>query len=350
MDNRSTDGEPRGRKRHRDKGRVTLSDVAREAGVAPITVSRALNTPQRVSEQVRARVDAAVEALGYVPNLIAGGLASAGTRVIPVIVPSLSILTFIEVVHGIQQTLESAGHQMLLASTDFDLDREAQLVNTVLGYSPSGVILTGLRHRPAVVERLREWGRPVIEIMEYGEDCIDMSVGVDGHALGRFMADYLAGKSYHRILFAGSNMERDYRARQRWQGFRDRLTELGLEADLLLEYEQPASYRIGVEALDAALAMPESPDAIHFSNDILATGALLEAQRRGVKVPEQIAVTGYLGLELGEFLNPPLTTLSVARMQMGVEAASMLLARLAGETPVPPRRDIGFNLVEGGSA
>lgn len=349
MDDRSSGNEPRGRKRHRAGGRVTLSDVAREAGVAPITVSRALNTPQRVSERVRARIDAAVETLGYVPNLIAGGLASAGTRVIPVIVPSLSILTFIEAVHGIQQTLERAGYQMLLASTDFDLDREAQLVNTVLGYSPSGVILTGLRHRPAVGERLREWGRPVVEIMEHGDNCIDMSVGVDGYALGRFMADYLVGRGYRRMLFAGSNMERDYRARQRWEGFRDQLATHALKADLL-EYAEAASYRVGVEALDAALALPEPPDAIHFSNDILATGALLEAQRRGVEVPQQIAITGYLGLELGEFLNPSLTTLSVARTQMGVEAASMLLARLDGEQPEPVQRDIGYALIERGSA
>ncbi len=147
----------RGRRRHRGNNRVTIEDVAKEAGAAPITVSRALNTPEKVSARLRERIDRAVEALGYVPNLIAGGLASAGTRVIPVVVPSLSILTFIEVIHGIQQTLEAAGYQVLLGSTDFDLDREAALIDSVLGYSPSGVILTGLRHRERAAHRLKAW-------------------------------------------------------------------------------------------------------------------------------------------------------------------------------------------------
>src|SRR5699024_382356 len=115
----------RERRRHRGGDRVTIQDVAWKAGVAPITVSRALKTPERVSSKLRERIDQAVASLGYVPNLIAGGLASAETRVIPVVVPSLSILTFIEVIHGIQQTLEQAGFQVLLGSTDFDLDREA---------------------------------------------------------------------------------------------------------------------------------------------------------------------------------------------------------------------------------
>ena len=151
----------RGRRRHQGVGRVTLGDVAKHAGVAPITVSRVMNNPDQVSEKLRKRVEAAVDALGYVPNLIAGGLASAGTRVIPVIVPSLSILTYIEVIHGIQQTLEDTGYQLLLGSTDFDLDREAALIDTVLGYSPSGIIIAGLRHHERAIKRLKACHRPV---------------------------------------------------------------------------------------------------------------------------------------------------------------------------------------------
>ncbi|MBY5927326.1 LacI family DNA-binding transcriptional regulator [Halomonas denitrificans] len=341
--------EGRSRKRHRGQGRVTLADVARQAGVAPITVSRALNTPGRVSEAVKARVDAAVEALGYVPNLIAGGLAAAGTRVIPVIVPSLAILTFIEVIDAIQKRLEAAGYQMLLATTDWDLDREAGLVDTVLGYSPSGVILTGLRHHPRVITRLKEWGRPVVEIMEVGEDPIDMNVGVDGLALGRAMARHLLDKGYRRIVFAGSHLGHDYRAAQRLEGHQQALAEAGLSKGPVLEYAEPASYAVGARALADLLAMTPRPDAVACSNDILASGILLAASKQGIRIPDELAVGGYLGLPLAEHLSPPLTTLAVARSDMGRQAAELLLQRLEGMTPAEPVRDLGFTLVEGGS-
>ena len=334
----------RERRRHQGDNRVTLKDVAREAGVAPITVSRALNTPENVSAGLRERIDNAVSALGYVPNLIAGGLASAGTRVIPVVVPSLSILTYIEVIHGIQQTLEPAGYQVLLGSTDFDLEREASLVDTVLGYSPSGMIMTGLRHRESAERRLKAWGRPLVEIMELGETCIDMNIGVENTEAGACMARHLVEQGYQRIAFLGTGMAHDYRARMRYEGHRQALKAAGIESDVLFQDDQPSSYEVGrklfLEALDAR------PDlqALHFANDNLAAGAILEANRIGVRVPQDIAIGGYLGLSLGEHLTPRLTTVTVPRYEMGVEAAKMLLAKLEGGSPASSRVDIGYEL------
>jgi len=336
---------PRGRRRHHGDNRVTIDDVAKEAGVAPITVSRALNTPDKVSSKLRARVDQAVTSLGYVPNLIAGGLASAGTRVIPVVVPSLSILTFIEVVHGIQQTLEDAGYQVLLGSTDFDLDRETSLIDSVLGYSPSGVILTGLKHNDSTVQRLKTWGRPVVEIMELGLPCIDMNVGVDNARAGACMAQHLLDRGYRRIAFLGVGMARDYRARQRFEGHREVLAAAGVESDLLFTSEEPSSYAAGRRVFLEALAARPDLDALHFANDNLAAGAILEANRQGIRVPEDIAIGSYLGLSLGEHLSPTLTTVSVPRFEMGVEAAKLLLERLEGRPPSQPRVDIGYRLI-----
>lgn len=336
----------RGRRRHRGNNRVTIEDVAKEAGAAPITVSRALNTPEKVSARLRERIDRAVEALGYVPNLIAGGLASAGTRVIPVVVPSLSILTFIEVIHGIQQTLEAAGYQVLLGSTDFDLDREAALIDSVLGYSPSGVILTGLRHRERAVHRLKAWGRPVVEIMELGEPCIDMNVGIDNAGAGACMAQHLLDRGYRRIAFLGTGMgmARDYRARERYEGHREVLEAAGVESGLLFQHDEPSSYELGRQLFNEALEARPDLEAMHFANDNLAAGAILEANRRGIRVPQDIAIGGYLGLSLGEHLTPRLTTVTVPRFGMGVEAARLLLARLEGRSPASSRVDIGYEL------
>ncbi|MCE9681506.1 LacI family DNA-binding transcriptional regulator [Halomonas alkalisoli] len=334
----------RERRRHRGSDRVTIQDVASEAGVAPITVSRALNTPERVSPKLRERIEQAVANLGYVPNLVAGGLASAEMRMIPVVVPSLSILTFIEVIHGIQQTLEQAGYQVLLGSTDFDLDREASLVDSVLGYSPSGVILTGLRHHDRTARRLWGWGRPVVEIMELGDECIDMNVGVDSHAVGACMAQHLLARGFQRIAYLGTGMDRDYRAMQRFEGHRRALETAGVECDLLFRREEPSSYEAGRRLFLEALATRPDLEALHFANDNLAAGALMEANRRGIRVPEEIAIGGYLGLSLGEHLTPRLSTVTVPRYEMGVEAARLLLSRLEGGKPSASRVDIGYEL------
>jgi LacI family gluconate utilization system Gnt-I transcriptional repressor len=335
----------RGRRRHKGVGRVTLGDVAKHAGVAPITVSRVMNNPDQVSEKLRKRVEQAVDALGYVPNLIAGGLASAGTRVIPVIVPSLSILTYIDVIHGIQQTLEDTGYQLLLGSTDFDLDREAALIDTVLGYSPSGIIIAGLRHRERAIQRLEACQRPVVEIMEYGASCIDSNVGVDNAEVGRCMARHLVERGYRRIAYVGSRMDRDYRTIQRYEGHREVLELAGIDGSRLLQNDEAASYKTGGRLFMEAMASYPDLDAIHFTNDNLAAGAILEANRRGIRVPDDIAVAGYLGLPLSECLTPALTTVSVPRFEMGVQAAKFLLARLDGEQGEALRCDIGFELI-----
>ncbi|WP_026285601.1 LacI family DNA-binding transcriptional regulator [Vreelandella zhanjiangensis] len=339
----------RSRRRHRGTDSVTIQDVASEAGVAPITVSRALNTPESVSAKLRERIDQAVAKLGYVPNLVAGGLASAGMRMIPVVVPSLSILTFIEVIHGIQQTLEQAGYQVLLGSTDFDLDREASLIESLLGYSPSGVILTGLRHHERTSLRLKNWGRPVVEIMELGDECIDMNVGVDNHAAGACMAQHLLDRGFKRIAYLGTGMSRDYRAMQRFEGHRETLKTAGVEFDLLFRREEPSSYEAGRLLFLEALKTRPDLEALHFANDNLAAGALMEANRQGICVPEEIAIGGYLGLSLGEHLSPRLSTITVPRYEMGVEAAKLMLSRLEGQQPLAPRLDIGYELKVRGS-
>lgn len=334
-----------GRRRHRGEHRVTIEDVARQAGVAPITVSRALNTPEKVSLKFRKRIDLAVETLGYVPNLIAGGLASAGMRMIPVIVPSLSILTYIEVIHGIQQTLEASGYQVLLGSTDFSLERETALVDSVLGYSPSGVILTGLKHSDRTIRRLRSWGRPVVEMMELGEGAIDMNVGVDNTQVGATMARHLLERGYRRIAYLGTGMTHDYRAMQRYEGHRQVLRDAGVKSELLFQHDEPSSYDVGRQLfLEAWESCPEL-EALHFANDNLAAGAILEANRRGIRVPEDIAIGGYLGLSLSEHLTPRLTTVAVPRLEMGVAAAGMLLRRLEDQPPTPTQRDIGYQLM-----
>lgn len=334
-------------RRRRGSEQVTLKEVAEAAGVSPITVSRALNTPERVNDATRERVMAAVERLGYVPNLVAGSLASARSRFIAVIVPSLANAVFIEVIQGLQETFEARGYQILLGNTDYDLDREYQLVRTFLGWSCSALVTAGLRHGEACRTLLANWDKPIMEVMELGE-ALDLNVGLDHTEAGRCMARHLLARGYRRIVYVGARMAQDYRAGMRYAGHRETLAAAGLEAPLI-ELDRLGSLEAGAAGLDRVLETHPHADAIHFANDDLATGALLHAQRRGLAVPEDLAIVGFNGLPLGQHVTPRLTTIQSPRESIGRLAAEEVLKRLEGKRVSRRRHDVGFRLLEGES-
>ncbi|QJQ96756.1 MULTISPECIES: LacI family DNA-binding transcriptional regulator [Halomonadaceae] len=343
-------------RRRRGSDQVTLQQVAAAAGVSAITVSRALNTPDRVNDTTRARILATIERLGYVPNLVAGSLASARSPFIAVIVPSLANAVFIEVLGGLQETFEAQGHQILLGNTDYDLQREYQLVKTFLGWSCSALVTAGLRHNTACHGLLKNSDRPVMEIMELG-DALDLNVGLDHRAAGRCMARHLLERGYRNIVYGGACLAKDYRAQMRFEGHREVMRQTSL-AMPLVELERMSSLDAGAAALTEVIERYPKADAIHFANDDLATGALLHAQRLGLKVPEDIAIAGFNGLPLGQHVTPRLTTIQSPRKEMGRLAAQQVLERLErlerldrlpGASRSPCQHDVGFTLLIGES-
>ncbi len=325
-------------------GTVTLKDVAQRAGVAPITVSRAINRPDSVSAELRRQVDEAVSALGYVRNQFAGALASADSRIIPVIVPSLANAVFIEVIQGIQEVLEEARFQLLLGNTQYDLDRETDLVTALLGWSPSGLIIAGLRHNERTRRLLAACGRPVVEMMEYGARPIDMNVGLSHVDAGAAMAAHLIGRGYREIGFAGGRLALDYRAALRFKGLDTALGKAGLRRRKPFAHDEASSPAVGGDALIETLRAAPELDAIFFANDDLAVGALLRAQAEGIDVPGRIAIAGFNGLGIGALTRPGLTTIVSPRRRIGELAAQKLLARIRGEPAGPPRVDVGYYL------
>ncbi len=322
---------------------VTLKHVAERAGVAPITVSRAINTPNSVSASLRAQIAEAVSTLGYVPNRVAGMLASADTRVVPVIVPSLSNAVFIEVIQGVQTVLEAEGYQLLLGNTQYDLGRETELVSTLLGWSPAGIIVAGLRHAGRTQALLRGCGRPVVEVMEAGRP-IDMNVGLSHLKAGAMMGRHLIERGYRRIGFVGGRLEADYRAMQRYRGLDRALAEAGLRRRPPFEHPESSSPEVGGRELLAVLQQAPELDALFFANDDLAVGALLRAAREGIAVPGRIAIAGFNGLGIGALTSPALTTIVSPRRDIGEIAARKLLARVAGLPAGPARVDVGCRL------
>ena len=330
-------------------GAATLRHVADRAGVSPITVSRALNKPALVSGALRDRVRRAVDELGYVQNRVAGALASAETRVVPVVVPSLSNAVFVETVQGIQEVVQRAGFQLLLGNTEYDLDREHGWISTFLGWSPPGLIVAGTRHQPRTRALLERWGRPVVEIMEVGSRPIDMNVGLSHAAAGAAMARHLLARGHADLLFAGCRLAEDYRAGQRFRGFDRALASAGAARRPPLTRDVPSSPALGGDMLVAALRLDPPPGAIFYANDDLAVGAILRAQRDGIAVPGRVAVAGFNGLDISGLVTPGLTTIVSPRRDIGRIGAEKLLGAIAGGAAGARRVDVGFTLVERGS-
>jgi LacI family gluconate utilization system Gnt-I transcriptional repressor len=324
---------------------LTLKHVAERAGVSPITVSRALNKPDTVSETLRIQVERAVEELGYVRNRVAGALASAETRVIPVVVPSLSNSVFVETIQGIQDVIHGAGYQLLLGNTEYDLDQEYAWISTFLGWSPPGLIVAGTKHLDRTTTLLKRWGKPVAEIMEFDKGSIDINVGLSHYEAGEVMGNHLIERGYKEIAFVGCSIKADYRAWQRFKGLDRRLMRAGLKRRQPIEYQAASSAALGGQALIDILAEKPELDALFFANDDLAVGALLRAQREGIKVPERIAVAGFNGLGLSELVTPALTTIASPRREIGRIAAEKLLGRIRGEASPTRRVNVGFKLM-----
>lgn len=340
--------EPSGHGR-RGHGRVTLNDVARAAGVSTITVSRTIRQPQIVNVATRTRVQAAIQELGYIPNMLAGGLASNESRVVAAIVPTLANSIFAEKLQGFYDVLSAHGYQLVLGSSNYDPAQEESLIRVFLAHRVAGIIITGASHSEGSQQLLRRSAIPVVETWSLlGEPSVG-SVGFSNHAAAYAVVRHLFERGYRRLGFVSAPLEHNDRAQERRRGFEEALRDFGLERrdDAILT--NTFSLRAGAESLRRILERRPDTDAIFCANDILAAGALLEANRLGLEVPSRVAIAGFDDVETSSQVLPPLTTVRIQRREIGCRAAEMLLASLAGEELVERKIDLGFELVVRGS-
>jgi LacI family gluconate utilization system Gnt-I transcriptional repressor len=328
----------------RSKGRVTLNDVARLSGVSAMTVSRALNEPQRVSEQVRERVEQAVAALGYIPNRAARSLAGNRSHTIAVVIPSVSNAVFNNVIRGIYDICAPAGYEILMGNTYYSVQQESSLISKFLTHHPDGMIVTGLDMADTTRRQLEAAAIPLVQIMEVGTPApLDMSVGISHSAAGAAMARYMLQRGYRRIGVIGAQM--DYRSQRRIQGFIDVLAEAGLaDEKRFMTTPEPSTVRLGGQLLADLLVVNPDLDAVFCCNDDLAYGAIYECQRRHIRIPQQLAIAGFNDLEGSACINPSLTSIQTPLYDIGRTAAQMLMRRLAGEILQPSVVDLGFRL------
>lgn len=331
---------PRGRARRR----VTLADVAREVGVSTMTASRAITRPELVTAELRAQIERAIEALGYVPNRAARALASAHSHVIAVLIPSLSNAVFTDVLAGIQDAVDAEGYQVLIGNTRYSDAEEEKLVNIHLQSNPDGVILTGLTQSEKVRQMLAAARVPTVSMMDLSDDPDRYSVGLSQFDAGCTITRHLLEKGYRRIGFIASQL--DERTMKRAEGYRQALRDAGLydgKREVLVP--DPSTIALGAELVGRLLAVAPDCDAVFCCNDDLAYGAIYQCQRRGIAIPRKLAICGFNDLPASAWMNPSVTTIATPRYRIGFEAASLLKRLIHGETPESRRLDLGFTLM-----
>lgn len=314
---------------------LTLRDVSEASGVSEMTVSRVLRNRGDVSQATRAKVLLAAKTLGYVPNKIAGALASQRVNLISVIIPSLSNMVFPEVMTGISDVLDKTDLQPVVGVTNYSPEREEKVLYEMLSWRPSGVIIAGLEHSDASTAMLRAAGIPVVEIMDIDGDPIDTAVGISHRRAGREMAQEIIEAGYQKIGFLGTKMPLDHRARKRFEGFTEALAKAGLEVADQEFYSGGSALAKGREMTAEILRRTPDLDFIYYSNDMIGAGGLLYCLEMGFDIPGQIGLAGFNGVELLDGLPRQLATMDACRAQIGRTAAEIIVRRVEDPTIKP---------------
>jgi LacI family gluconate utilization system Gnt-I transcriptional repressor len=303
---------------------LTLRDVSEASGVSEMTVSRVLRGRGDVSAATRDRVLAAARGLGYVPNRIAGALASQRVNLVAVIIPSLSNMVFPEVLSGISEGLEAAGLQPVVGVTNYLPDREEAILYEMLSWRPRAVILAGLEHSDAARAMLATAAVPVVEIMDVDGTPVHSVVGVSHRRAGAEMARAILGAGYRRIGFLGTMMPHDHRARKRLEGLEQELALAGVALADREFYSGGSALLKGREMTEAILSRTPDLDFLYYSNDMIGAGGLLWCLEHGIDVPGRLGLAGFNNVELLAGLPRRLATMDASRRRIGREAAALV--------------------------
>ena len=343
------DAAPR-RPRKTGKIRLGMREIASRVGVSPITVSRALKDPDKVSPETRDRILAAIAREGFIPNQLASSMRGAG-RIIGTMVPPLINSGIAEQVQGMSDETHESGYQLLLIQGDFNPAAEEKAIRALLGWRPAGLILQAFVQGNVARQILGASSVPVVEISEIrGRKPIDMAVGISNFETAYAMTSHLASKGYRKIGFVSTPIHGNDRLQQRRIGYRQAMTDLHLHYDANLEVELPLTPQGGADAVDLLTKHDPKVQVIFFSSDTLAIGAVQECHRRGWRIPERLAIAGYGDLDLAAQLFPALTTVRVPRYEMGRQSVRQLLRRLSGDTKSPTIVSLGFQIIDRESA
>lgn len=339
-----------GAKRAKSARAARMEDVAKLAGVTAMTVSRALRTPEKVSEETRNRVQEAVRLSGFIPNYAARSLSSQRSQIVVALFPTVMNSVFSGTIEALSDALSKEGFHLLLGETDFDVNTEETLLAGFVGWRPAGIVLVGSDHTVGTRAVLESASAPVIELWNLPKKPFDIAVGFSNFGAAYDMTKSLYDWGYRRIAFMYLEAPHNDRSADRRSGYRKAMADLGLPHDESLEIPVPFGVPSGREGLRQLLARDEAIDAVLCASDTLAVGALMEALRMGRRVPKDIAITGFGDVELAAELVPSLTTVHLPRAEMAQRSARAILERIDGTYTGPAVIDCGYSIVRRESA
>lgn len=321
---------------------VRVEDVAREAGVSPITVSRALSSPNKVKPETRARVLVAVEKTGYVVNSIASSLRSGRSSTVAVFVASLRNPHFAAAMQGALDAFEGSRYRLLFSQVGYIDGLGADITETLRPFGPAAVMFTGIPMRPEAREALRHTGVPIMELWNGADDPIDMVAGASIKAGAALMGEHLVQQGYRHIAYAGQTKVPGGIG---LTGFREGIEGAGGTLGFILPVEGTGNLSAGIASLQRLLADYPQCDAVYFGSDLLAVGAQIAARGMGIDLPGRLAMAGYGDLEFAKHLTPSLTTVEVSDYETGRLAGLALRNRLEGGAPAGPIIQVPMRLI-----
>lgn len=320
--------------------RITLDDVATLAGVTKMTVSRYLRTPEKVKPETAARIASVIAEVGYQPDPDNPAVSSQATPRIGVLIPSFNNQIFADVLAGIESVTTAHGYQTLVVNYDYDSQREEEQIATVLALNVKALLLTESVHTLRAEKYLKAAKIPVAEVMGLSTNPDRINVGFDNYRAGFDMTNMLLASGKKQIIYFGSMS--DIRDEQRYAGYCQAMSEAGREVGRIAP-NKVSSVMIGTGMMTLARQMYKEMDGILCTNDDLAVGVLQECIASGIKVPQEMAIAGFHGLEIGQIITPRLASVLTPRVEMGKVATEILIKKIKG-LPTIEKVDLHYRL------
>lgn len=330
------------------RANVTIQQVAERAGVSTMTVSRTLRNPDVVAEKTRQQVQQAIDELNYIPDLSAIAMSSKQGTTVAVILPSLSFEGHVRTVDGLSSELRNRGFHLLISDNFYSERQELEVLRVVLGRRPAGIVMINSAHSERGRDLIVKSGVPVIETWELPSVPIDSVVGFSHHKVGFKLTEHLLACGYHRIAFVGAREGVDRRANERLKGFVECLKQYKKDSHrhVIIE-DSSVSVAAGKEAIEQVMDKYPDTQAVITLTDRVAMGAMMECRRRGISVPEDLAIVGHGDFDFSEHLAPSLTTTRVDGFKIGAEAARLLMDKVNGDKALNEsiNIDVGFEVI-----
>ena len=335
------------------KKKITIFDIVKKSGYSASTIARTISKPKSVSPKAKEKIQKIINKLGYVHNSLAGSLKSGKSGFVIAIIPTLRGSIFSDYIYGIKEELRNKGFQLLIGVSNYNLEREEELVRKFLSYKPEGFIIVGTRHTANTLSLLLTSKLPIIETWNITDKPMDVVVGFSNYSAGYQITDHIVNLNYKNIAFATPTenfMKNENRSKRRLNGYLSRMKEANLKTTILY-YSIPMDHKkCGEEIFYQYKASKSKLDCIICGSEISGTGFLSEILFKGIKIPKSIGIAAVGNAEITSLLQPQLTTIDFKVGEIGILAANKLIDKINNVKLKKKIFDVGIELIKGGSA